>query len=1806
MALQVESSIRAGCATGATRWCSCPSAAGEPPPSGVAPAKEGSAPAGDPIPYTVRNLRLVVLTRGERPAEARLRITHPVQGESGPDGAHVRGFADPAMLAAGTGRAVRQRGHVAGGVHPVDGTFSVFVPRPGAAGEPWDVEVEVVYPDGTRLRRTVHLRGETGDRDGEKDSDSAGKPDKAEVDAKAGEPKTLSLGAARIDVPAGALAKAVKLTMRRLAAHELPALDSGMTNVTPLQGGIRMGPHGLKFKKHIHLTLPYDPALLPRGMTEEDVQTFFFDEAAGRWVVLPRSPEKGGGAAIVSLTDHFTDFVNATLALPDEPAGSNLSSNSLQDLAKADPAAKIIQIEPPEGGPTGDAQLSFPLDLPPGRHGLAPGLAVQYDSSGGNGWLGLGWDLRLQSIEVSTLFGVPRYDPAKESESYLIDGEQLASLADPGQDRMADRVYVRRTEGSFERIVRRGSGPAGYSWEVTDKNGIRYLYGLSPQARLRDPASGNVFRWYLERVIDLHGNTVDYSYTTDAGSDGEPWVQVYPAAIAYTGIDGGGAFYQVGFTLDDGNQRADRTSSGRQGFKTVTRRRLAAVDVLAGGALVRRYLFHYREGDFRKTLLESIAVTGEDGASELYRHGFDYVPMATEADGYAGFGAPQPWGGIGGTGDFSSSGHLGGGAHAFAGLGPPGCQPHGGIQTGGGASATSQEASFADVNGDGLPDRITDDGSVDLNRFDPAADATGQTPGHFAATRFGGVDALGHTTEWNIDFGLGAHFELGISGSLDASWIWSHSNDDRALIDIDGDDRPDLVSTSDGFQVRRNDGDSFVPAAASWGGFASVLGSSSAGEVSEVLEHFSLTSALRQLALPYGGPVTLAGDVSKKLAGGDGVTASIYHGGARVWSHRFEAGETAACAPGPGDSCSGGLSLDVAAGDSLYFLAGAGHDTEADALLWSPAVSYGGRDPQAREPWGAPVFVFDASADFNLAGYRGASWHAPSAGTALIAGPLVKQATSDDVTVTVSLGADPIYSRTFAAAEQGSFDEIPAFPVQPGDVLFLRVASDTPVDPARVQWTPTVALGGGGGGTAPSQPALVAFTVPQTLPLDRPTQSWPAPVAGDNAVQVSWQPSTSNRAVLYVQGIHRLIAKQELTAASELSLNVPAAAGEPLFFTLLVDQMADAGTLSVYGGGGAVPYNLRLRDDGAPASVLSGGYHGWFSGEWNGAAFDPQGLELPSDTSSTPSFASGIPAPQGTAALAAPLWTGTGHDLYVAAEGVKPSRRGGNVTRILDQASGGVSGSGLAVLRQTSTRTAGLSAGVVAGIALSQGDSETAVDILDMNGDRYPDQVSESGVSFSNGRDGFAPPQSFAGLDSAVREAADANASTSIGLGVNFVKKNGRGKAAAVLSSLPSAGSTVALSQTESDLIDVNGDGLPDRVTMEPGSGAVSVQLNLGYRFGAPEDWELPRWDSSGSGRCQDVIDFLSSALGSLSSFDTLDALNFTRSSAVHVGAAVGPFGGSVVTTLARTLVDLVDVNGDGLPDRVAKEQDESFFRVQLNLGSGWDQERRWYAPDWSTSIGDGYNPLGIFRCLDAVAFNGNVEIQGSAGAPVCIPLLLVGLQIEASVQVFDGQGGMQLFFQDLDGDGLADHTLKKAGDSNVYVKRNQAGRVNLLAAVHRPLGSTIELAYERRGNHPDMPFNQWVLAATTVRDGRGNAYTTRNEYGNDAYYDRVERESYGFPYLKTVLSDGSTVERWFDNDDLYSRHLPLRDRRRRRRGQSLPRRDHELCRDPPSAPRPASRPWSRSRPSSTRARRGPGSPPPGPGSTTVSATSSR
>lgn len=366
------------------------------------------------------------------------------------------------------------------------------------------------------------------------------------VAAAPGQSKSLVHEGATLEIGADALAAATIISVAPLREDDLPALDPGMTNVTSgPRRGYRFLPHPMQFRDPIRVTLPYDQTLLPPGLSEQDVRTFYFDDQAGRWRELERVAVDTQAGVVVSLTDHFTDMINATVTVPDHPQPLSYNPNGIEDIQAADPGAGITLIEAPQANSTGDARLVYPIEVPPGRNGMQPQVALTYNSSGGNGWVGLGWDLAVSSITIDTRWGVPRYDAAKETETYLLNGEQLTPVAHRGelQNRSAEKTFHTRVEGQFRKIVRHGNAPSSYWWEVTDKSGTRFIYGGDPCPNavspgsvpgsvLADPAApGNIFRWMLREVRDTHGNRMRYCYDVVGGvwggTDGEPWRQIY-------------------------------------------------------------------------------------------------------------------------------------------------------------------------------------------------------------------------------------------------------------------------------------------------------------------------------------------------------------------------------------------------------------------------------------------------------------------------------------------------------------------------------------------------------------------------------------------------------------------------------------------------------------------------------------------------------------------------------------------------------------------------------------------------------------------------------------------------------------------------------------------------------------------------------------------------------------------------------------------------------------------------------------------------------------------------------------------------------------------------------------------------------------------------------------------------------------------------------------------------------------------------------------------------------------------------------
>ena len=169
---------------------------------------------------------------------------------------------------------------------------------------------------------------------------------------------------------------------------------------------------------------------------------------------------------------------------------------------------------------TGAFAAKYPIQVPAGRQGLGPSVALTYNSQAGNGPLGVGWNLQLGVIQRSTQKTLPRYD---DSDTFLWSGPQ----GNGELVRLSGNEYRLKIEGLFQRFVNNGT-----YWDVWDKSGMRYVYGQPAGSCSQAPAAcldngRGILQWNLSRVVDTYGNAMTLTYWQDQG-------QIYPSQIVWT------------------------------------------------------------------------------------------------------------------------------------------------------------------------------------------------------------------------------------------------------------------------------------------------------------------------------------------------------------------------------------------------------------------------------------------------------------------------------------------------------------------------------------------------------------------------------------------------------------------------------------------------------------------------------------------------------------------------------------------------------------------------------------------------------------------------------------------------------------------------------------------------------------------------------------------------------------------------------------------------------------------------------------------------------------------------------------------------------------------------------------------------------------------------------------------------------------------------------------------------------------------------------------------------------------------------
>ncbi|MEX2247979.1 MAG: polymorphic toxin type 33 domain-containing protein [Dehalococcoidia bacterium] len=275
------------------------------------------------------------------------------------------------------------------------------------------------------------------------------------------------------------------------------------------------------------------------GLMYSSVRAYFFDEGAGRWVDVPS--QMTGVREWTATTDHFTEYgIAGDLAVLLPP---------LTDQAAVDLSG-------------GAAALSLPIELPPGRGGVAPSLALTYSSAAVNemksrfsvgSWVGVGFNLDLPYISQTGDGANARYFLNLNG----VGGEIVETV--DGDFRLKHENHLKVKDSCT-------GAPAGQPcWTVVDKSGDVYLFGGTEDSyrywqNYMECFGGTCvppdhpYRFDLSSATDIHGNSYAVEYEREfaithhwfSWNPGSPYLGApepadssvmasYPSAIIYNG-----------------------------------------------------------------------------------------------------------------------------------------------------------------------------------------------------------------------------------------------------------------------------------------------------------------------------------------------------------------------------------------------------------------------------------------------------------------------------------------------------------------------------------------------------------------------------------------------------------------------------------------------------------------------------------------------------------------------------------------------------------------------------------------------------------------------------------------------------------------------------------------------------------------------------------------------------------------------------------------------------------------------------------------------------------------------------------------------------------------------------------------------------------------------------------------------------------------------------------------------------------------------------------------------------------------------
>ncbi|MDC2663187.1 SpvB/TcaC N-terminal domain-containing protein [Bacteroides ovatus] len=1095
----------------------------------------------------------------------------------------------------------------------------------------------------------------------------------------------------------------------------------------------------------------------------------------------------------------------------------------------------------------------------------------------------------------------------------------------------------------------------------------------------------------------------------------------------------------------------------------------------------------------------------------------------------------------------------------YAGVGVIDGSPWKGNTVGGSYSHSTDNSkglsTFVDLNGDGLPDKVYRQGGALYYRPQLRENDNGNTV-YGSPIKINGISSFS-TTKSSTNTG-GAKATVGwmaLTAEVGTDVVKTKTRTTEYFSDINGDGLIDLVSNGKvyfnhiEFDTEGNAIPTFTESSADtpspiiYSGEidASVI-TISPEEQEEAIASSPMQDIVRVWKAPKAGTVNISGAVklisptgdydTDAYSKADGVRVAIQKGGTEYWNKAIAKGDVTAYEASVAN-------LSVQKGDRIYFRVQSGNEETSngafDNVEWSPTITYSGAAEILPNGYSTTVYkpeegaIYDVNTLTQLDG-----------GPAFtLKGTFSKPITTDDVILSIIGSNDPkdangndnpnyiekeIYTKSYAAAETADNAVLEAN-ITNADKLTnfqFRITSMSNVEWTKIKWAPTI-------------------TYTDTANVERTTS---VPVnynpfaemisegevytlsAEDTALvvvpRISLPTDFNGDITLTVKSADQLWGKKVFTVTNGIvetdSLKLGQIETEKVWF-----EFSYSGSMS-----NVAPEYSRVRllrglvtdsiNAGFYAKSENEGfgmlYRGWGGFVYNASEgrfnkpIDESLLKLPESEDDKIDPLTMAFTPIGTDQTTIDRWVGQRQEIYLTAYEAGTARLGDQDVIITNPLENNVNiaglsgeclqGTGAAAVTQVVSNKSNVVQSGALGITHNDanGNATTEVTMMDMNGDGYPDIVAGGTIQYTNTLGGLSG-EKLGGIGTITTD----NESDAWGYGGNPVAsvsniantiKYGKNAMDMAMTSWQAQFSISGSAPKNTDeavetFIDINGDGLPDKILSDK-----KVRLNYGYSFSDPIDWGLDRIQG-GSSRSFDAG----------ASGGTGGGIGGTYEN-TSINKASGSFmaGFGLVTSESAEEFNLMDINGDGLPDKVWKN--EGSVTVALNTGNGFGEQMTW---NGVTSLNESASTSESVNAAFTVSIN--------------IPIISIKISTNPGGSTGHSISRPRYALQDVDGDGYLD-IVESDKESELKVTRSAIGRTNMLKSVVNSLGGTFTLDYEHTDPTYGLPGGKWVMSELTVDDGihdDGPAMTTAFEYRNGRR-DRHEREFLGFGEVITKNLD--------------------------------------------------------------------------------------